>query len=118
MMIRFLRAGGVLAASVLVSAGAAAGPAALAPPALAAAASPADSPPDWTAVALPLPPVLPPPISPNDPTNNFDPLGLSCSSATDCVGVGPYRDPRAHQLAGHPDLERDELDRDQGAAAR
>jgi hypothetical protein len=95
-MIRCLKAGGVLAASVMVAAGAAAGPAVLASPALAAAAIPADSPPAWTAVALPLPPL---PESDGQP-NNFTPLGLSCSSATDCAGVGPYRDAHAHPQAG------------------
>jgi hypothetical protein len=70
----------MLGTAVAVSAVMAAGPPALAMPAVAAAASPATSPLVWTAGSLPNPPGA---IS-----NSFQPVALSCSSATDCVGGG------------------------------
>jgi hypothetical protein len=51
-------------------------------PAVAAAASPAASSLAWTAESLPNPP--------GAASNSFQPVALSCSSATDCVGGGGY----------------------------
>ena len=79
---RKLIAGGILGAAVAVSAVMAASPPALARPAVAAAASPAAGPLAWTAVSLPNPP--------GAVSNSFQPVALSCSSATDCVGGGGY----------------------------
>jgi hypothetical protein len=79
---RKLVVGGMLGTAVAVSAVLAAGPPALAMPAVAAAASPAASPLVWTAESLSNPP--------GAPSNSFQPVALSCSSATDCVGGGSY----------------------------
>jgi hypothetical protein len=79
---RKLIVGGILGTAVAVSAVMAAGPPALAMPAVAAAASPAASPLVWTAETLPNPP--------GAVSNSFQPVALSCSSATDCVGGGGY----------------------------
>jgi hypothetical protein len=84
---RWLRvAGPLMAAGVAVCAIAAAGTPVLAAPAPAAAAAPAASSPDWTATPLPLPT--------GAMQNTFQPLAISCSSATSCYGGGGYRDSR------------------------
>jgi hypothetical protein len=78
---RWLRVAGTLvAAGAAVSAIAAAGTPAPAP---AAAAAPAASSPGWTATPLPQPT--------GAMQNTFQPLAISCSSATSCYGGGSYR---------------------------